>query len=198
MRARLHDTVPYHPISPVPRRGSCHDNAGTRRMDRLFQVFCCSTGDAAAQPAKLGCTSAPTALGTQTLRCPTAITIVSRKRRKVRAQGSQPRRPCRFRRTQQQGPAARGAEEAGRQPVRRGDAAGDRRGARHQMGGRRRRWQRRRSSSSTAASASRGPPAAAASCSAPAEGVDVEATGELIVKRWPPARVAALMARLGQ
>jgi hypothetical protein len=32
----------------------------------------------------------------------------------------------------------------------------------------------------------------------PGDGVDVEATGELIIKRWPPARVAALMARLGQ
>jgi hypothetical protein len=30
------------------------------------------------------------------------------------------------------------------------------------------------------------------------EGVDVEATGPLTVKRWPPARVSALMARLGQ
>lgn len=32
----------------------------------------------------------------------------------------------------------------------------------------------------------------------PGEGVDVEATGPLTVKRWPRARVAALMARLGQ
>jgi ferric-dicitrate binding protein FerR (iron transport regulator) len=32
----------------------------------------------------------------------------------------------------------------------------------------------------------------------PGEGVDVEPTGPLIVKRWAPARVAALMARLGQ
>jgi ferric-dicitrate binding protein FerR (iron transport regulator) len=32
----------------------------------------------------------------------------------------------------------------------------------------------------------------------PGEGVDVEAAGPLTVKRWPPARVAALMARLGQ
>jgi ferric-dicitrate binding protein FerR (iron transport regulator) len=32
----------------------------------------------------------------------------------------------------------------------------------------------------------------------PGEGVDVEGTGPLTVKRWPPARVAALMARLGQ
>jgi ferric-dicitrate binding protein FerR (iron transport regulator) len=32
----------------------------------------------------------------------------------------------------------------------------------------------------------------------PGEGVDVEATGPLTVKRWAPARVAALMARLGQ
>jgi ferric-dicitrate binding protein FerR (iron transport regulator) len=30
------------------------------------------------------------------------------------------------------------------------------------------------------------------------EGVDVEATGPLTIKRWPPARVAVLMARLGQ
>jgi hypothetical protein len=32
----------------------------------------------------------------------------------------------------------------------------------------------------------------------PGEGVDVEATGALVVKRWAPARVAALLARLGQ
>ena len=32
----------------------------------------------------------------------------------------------------------------------------------------------------------------------PGEGVDVEGTAPLVVKRWPPARVAALMARLGQ
>jgi hypothetical protein len=32
----------------------------------------------------------------------------------------------------------------------------------------------------------------------PGEGVDVEATGALAVKRWPPARVAALLARLGR
>ncbi|MGO8908620.1 MAG: FecR domain-containing protein [Bradyrhizobium sp.] len=30
------------------------------------------------------------------------------------------------------------------------------------------------------------------------EGVDVEEVGPLTVKRWPPARVAALLARLGQ
>jgi ferric-dicitrate binding protein FerR (iron transport regulator) len=30
----------------------------------------------------------------------------------------------------------------------------------------------------------------------PGEGVDVEAAGALTVKRWPPARVAALLARL--
>ncbi len=32
----------------------------------------------------------------------------------------------------------------------------------------------------------------------PGEGVDVEAAGPLIVKRWPTPRVQALMARLGQ
>jgi len=30
------------------------------------------------------------------------------------------------------------------------------------------------------------------------DGVDVEATGALVVKRWAPARAAALLARLGQ
>jgi ferric-dicitrate binding protein FerR (iron transport regulator) len=30
------------------------------------------------------------------------------------------------------------------------------------------------------------------------DGVDVEASGPLVVKRWAPARVSALMARLGQ
>ena len=32
----------------------------------------------------------------------------------------------------------------------------------------------------------------------PGDGVDVEATGALTVKHWAPARVAALLARLGQ
>jgi ferric-dicitrate binding protein FerR (iron transport regulator) len=32
----------------------------------------------------------------------------------------------------------------------------------------------------------------------PGDGVDVEPSGTLTVKRWPPARVAALMARLGR
>jgi ferric-dicitrate binding protein FerR (iron transport regulator) len=32
----------------------------------------------------------------------------------------------------------------------------------------------------------------------PGEGVDVEAAAPLVVKRWAPARVSALMARLGQ
>jgi FecR protein. len=32
----------------------------------------------------------------------------------------------------------------------------------------------------------------------PGEGVDVETTGALTVKRWPPARVAALLARLAR
>jgi len=32
----------------------------------------------------------------------------------------------------------------------------------------------------------------------PGEGVDVEAAGPLTIKRWPAARVQALMARLGR
>ena len=32
----------------------------------------------------------------------------------------------------------------------------------------------------------------------PGDGVDVEASGKLIVKRWPPERIKALMTRLGR
>ena len=45
----------------------------------------------------------------------------------------------------------------------------------------------------------RRPASSAAVALGPGQGVDVEAGGgQLVVKRWPPARVAALMARLGQ
>jgi hypothetical protein len=32
----------------------------------------------------------------------------------------------------------------------------------------------------------------------PGQGVDVDEAGPLVVKRWPQARVTALLARLGQ
>jgi hypothetical protein len=51
------------------------------RLARAGWIACSSllllTANAAAQPAKLGCNAELSALGTQTLRCPTAITIVA-------------------------------------------------------------------------------------------------------------------------
>ena len=159
--------------------------------------FLLLAGEAAAQPATLGCTSTPTALGTQTLRCPTAITIVSESGAKFELRDRNrdgqvdsvelsskallievPKKPGgnRFDVTTPQAIAAvRGTKWAV-------DAEGGKTSVFVAEG--RVRVARR---------AGRGNVTLG-----PGDGVDVEATGELIVKRWPPARVSALMARLGQ
>jgi ferric-dicitrate binding protein FerR (iron transport regulator) len=155
------------------------------------------TGDAAAQPARSGCTSAPTAQGTQTLNCPTAITIVAESGAKFelsdRNRDGQvdsvelsskalllevPKKPGRARFnvvTPQAIAAVRGTRWAV-------DAEGTKTSV-FVVNGR----------VSVARSRGRG-----SVVLGPGDGVDVETTGELIVKRWPPPRVAALMARLGQ
>jgi ferric-dicitrate binding protein FerR (iron transport regulator) len=154
-------------------------------------------GPALAQPAQLGCTSAPTAQGSQTLRCPTAITIVAESGAKFELRDRNrdgrvdsielsnkallievPKKPGRPRFevvTPQAIAAVRGTKwtmdaEGGKTSV-------------FVVDGRVR----------VARSAGRGNVVLGAG-----EGVDVEPSGNLIVKRWPPARVAALMARLGQ
>jgi ferric-dicitrate binding protein FerR (iron transport regulator) len=154
-------------------------------------------GPALAQPAKLGCTSALTALGSQTLRCPTAITIVAESGAKFefgdRNRDGQvdsvelsnkalllevPKKPGRTRFnvvTPQAIAAVRGTKWAV-------DAEGAKTSV-FVVEGR----------VSVARPAGRGRVVLGAG-----DGVDVEAAGELIVKRWPPARVMALMARLGQ
>jgi hypothetical protein len=159
--------------------------------------FLLLAGEAAAQPATLGCTSTPAALGTQTLRCPTAITIVSESGAKFELRDRNrdgqvdsvelsskallievPKKPGgnRFDVTTPQAIAAvRGTKWAV-------DAEGGKTSVFVAEG--RVRVARR---------AGRGNVTLG-----PGDGVDVEATGELIVKRWPPARVSALMARLGQ
>ena len=154
-------------------------------------------GHALAQPAKLGCTSEPVALGTQTLRCPTAITIVAESGAKFELRDRNrdghvdsvelsnkalllevPKKPGRARFdvvTPQAIAAVRGTKWAV-------DAEGAKTSV-FVVDGR----------VSVARPAGRGSVVLGAG-----DGVDVEPSGDLIIKRWPPARVTALMARLGQ
>lgn len=154
-------------------------------------------GAAVAQPAALGCTSAQTAQGTQTLQCEAAITIVAesgaRFELRDRNRDGQvdsvelsskalllevPKKPGRTRfnvMTPQAIAAVRGTKwavdaESGKTSV-------------FVVDGR----------VSVARAAGRG-----SVVLGPGEGVDVERSGDLVVKRWGAARVAALMARLGQ
>ncbi|WP_065754196.1 FecR domain-containing protein [Bradyrhizobium paxllaeri] len=154
-------------------------------------------GPAAAQPAKSNCRSAPTAQGTQTLRCEAAITIVAESGAKFELRDRNrdgqvdsvelsnkalllevPKKPGRTKFdvvTPQAIAAVRGTKWAV-----------DTEGAKTSVfvvNGR----------VSVARSAGRG-----SVVLGPGEGVDVEASGELTVKRWAPPRVAALMSRLGQ
>jgi len=159
--------------------------------------LCLLAGNTAAQPAKPGCTSAQTALGTQTLHCETAITIVSESGAKFELRDRNrdgqvdsvelsnkalllevPKKPGRARFdvvTPQAIAAVRGTKWAV-------DAEGAKTSV-FVVNGRVR----------VARPAGRGSVVLGAG-----DGVDVEPSGELIIKRWPPARVTALMARLGQ
>ena len=159
--------------------------------------LCLLAGDAAAQPAKPGCVSAQTAQGTQTLRCETSITIVSENGAKFELRDRNrdgqidsvelsnkalllevPKKPGRARFevvTPQAIAAVRGTQWAV-------DAEGGKTSV-FVVDGR----------VNVARAGGRGRVDLG-----PGDGVDVEASGELVVKRWPPARVAALMARLGQ
>ena len=154
-------------------------------------------GPALAQPAQLGCTSALTAQGTQTLHCPTAITIVAESGAKFELRDRNrdghvdsvelsnkalllevPKQPGRTRFdvvTPQAIAAVRGTKWAV-------DAEGAKTSV-FVVDGR----------VSVARPAGRGSVVLGAG-----DGVDVEPSGDLIVKRWPPARVTALMARLRQ
>jgi ferric-dicitrate binding protein FerR (iron transport regulator) len=154
-------------------------------------------GPALAQPAELGCTSAPTAFGSQTLRCPTAITIVAESGAKFELRDRNrdghvdsvelsnralllevPKQPGRAKFnviTPQAIAAVRGTKWAV-------DAEGVKTSVFVVAG--RVRVARPAGRSSVVLGAG--------------DGVDVEPSGQLIVKRWPPPRVAALMARLGQ
>ena len=129
--------------------------------------------EAMAQPAGLGCTSTPSAQGTQTIRCEKAITIVAENGARF-----EPKKPGRHRFevvTPQAIAAVRGTKWAV-------DAA-DGKTSVFVVNG----------SVRVARSAGRGSVVLGAG-----DGVDVGASGDLTVKRWAAPRVAALMARLGQ
>ena len=167
--------------------------AGSIAVSSLLLLTC----GAAAQPARLGCNAQPTAQGTQTLRCSTAITIVAESgatfELRDRNRDGQvdsvelsnkalllevPKKPGRARFdvvTPQAIAAVRGTKWAV-------DAEGAKTSV-FVVDGR----------VSVARPAGRGSVVLGAG-----DGVDVEPSGDLIVKRWPPARVTALMARLGQ
>ena len=189
-------------ITPTPLFRNCPEvEAAMTMLARAGCIalagLCLLTGNATAQPAKPGCTSAQTALGTQTLRCETAITIVSESGAKFELRDRNrdgqvdsvelsskalllevPKKPGRSRFevvTPQAIAAVRGTKWAV-------DAEGGKTSV-FVVDGR----------VNVARARGRGRVDLG-----PGEGVDVETSGELVVKRWPPARVAALMARLGQ
>jgi ferric-dicitrate binding protein FerR (iron transport regulator) len=159
--------------------------------------FCLSVSIAAAQPANMGCTSAPSANASQTLRCDNGITIVAENGAKFELKDRNrdghvdsaelsgkallvevPKKPGGNRfdvLTPQAIAAVRGTKWAvdaadGKTSVL---VVNGRVSVRRPAGGR---------------------PAVLG----PGEGVDVGATGALVVKRWAPPRVTALLARLGQ
>jgi len=156
-----------------------------------------SIGQAAAQPANIGCTSSPSAGSTQTLRCDNGITIVAESGARFEVRDANrdghidsvelsskallievPKKPGGnpFKvLTPQAIAAVRGTKWAvdasdGKTSV---FVVDGRVGLNRASGGR-----------SVVLGAG--------------EGVDVETTGPLVVKRWAQPRVAALMARLGQ
>jgi hypothetical protein len=162
-----------------------------------FAGFCLLAADATAQPAKPACTSVQTLLGTQTLRCETAITIVAENGAKFELRDRNrdgqvdsvelsskalllevPKKSGRTR-FEVVTPQAIAAVRGTRWAV---DAEGGKTSV-FVVNGRVR----------VARAGGRGRVDLG-----PGDGVDVETSGaQLVVKRWPPARVAALMARLG-
>ena len=156
-----------------------------------------SAGGAMAQPARSGCTSAPTAQGTQTLQCEAAITIVAESGAKFELRDRNrdghvdsvelSNRALLLEVPKQSGrakfdvvtPQAIAAVRGTKWAV---DAEGAKTSV-FVVNGRVR----------VARPSGRGSVMLGAG-----DGVDVEPSGELIVKRWPAPRVTALMTRLGQ
>lgn len=169
-----------------------------RAASIAFAGFCLLAGDAMAQPEKPACTSSQNLQGTQTLRCEAAITIVAENGAKFELRDRnrdgqvdsvelsnkalllEVRKKSRRTRFEVVTPQAIAAVRGTRWAV---DAEGGKTSV-FVVNGR----------VNVARAGGRGRVDLG-----PGDGVDVEpSSGQLVVKRWPPARVAALMARLGQ
>lgn len=154
-------------------------------------------GSAVAQPAKSGCTSAQTAQGTQTLKCEAAITIVAE---------SGARFELRDRNRDGQVDSVELSNKALliEVPKRKGRTRFDVLTPQAIAAVRGTRWAVDAESGKTSVFVVDGRVSVARAAGrgrvvlGPGEGVDVETSGELVVKRWGAPRVAALMARLGQ
>jgi ferric-dicitrate binding protein FerR (iron transport regulator) len=162
-----------------------------------FASLCLLASQAAAQPADFGCISKPTAQATQTLQCDTAITIVTEDGAKFELKDRN--RDGRVDSVELSNKAL--LVEVPKKPggnqfdVVTPQAIAAVRGTK---------WAVDASEGKTSVFVVDGsvsvarPAGGGAVVLGPGDGVDVEPTGTLIVKRWPPARVAALMARLGR
>lgn len=154
-------------------------------------------GDAAAQPARPGCTSAPTAQGTQTLQCEKAITIVAENGAKFELRDRNRDGQVDSIELSNKALMIEVPKKSGRKrfEVRTPQAIAAVRGTK---------WTVDAEGGKTSVFVVEGRVSVARRTGPgrvvlrPGDGVDVEAAGELIVKRWPPARVQALMARLGR
>jgi hypothetical protein len=154
-------------------------------------------GSAVAQPAQLGCTTASTSFGTQTLRCSTAITIVAESGAKFEL------------RDRNRDGQVDSVELSTRAlllevPKQTGRARFDVVTPQAIAAVRGTKWAVDADHAKTSVFVVNGrvrvarPVGRGSVVLGAGEGVDVEPSGELIVKRWPPTRVTALMTRLGQ
>jgi hypothetical protein len=152
---------------------------------------------ATAQPAKSGCTSTPTAQGTQTLKCEAAITIVAE---------SGARFELRDRNRDGQVDTVELSNKALslEVPKKKGRARFDVLTPQAIAAVRGTKWAVDAEGGKTSVFVAEGRVSVARAAGrgrvvlGTGEGVDVETSGDLVVKRWGAARVAALMARLGQ
>ena len=159
--------------------------------------FFLPAGDAAAQSANTGCASAPSANASQTLHCDNGITIVAEDG--ARFELKDRNRDGHVDSTELSSKAL--LVEVPKKPggnrfdVRTPQAIAAVRGTK---------WAVDAADGKTSVLVINGrvnvgrPAGGRAVVLGPGEGVDVEASGALVVKRWPPARVTALLARLGQ
>jgi hypothetical protein len=162
-------------------------------------LACCvlPAGNAAAQPANMGCAAAPSANATQTLRCDNGITIVVENGAKFELRDRNRDGHVDSTELSSKALLVEVPKKSGghRFDVVTPQAIAAVRGTK---------WAVDATDGKTSVLVVDGrvnvrrPAGGGRVVLGPGEGVDVEAAGALVVKRWAPARVAALLARLGQ